>query len=497
MARTRRGNGQGSLFKRTPRGCWIASWYDHDGKRKERSTRTTDKASAERILRKLVSDAALRTDGVIDARAEAVCKQGQRPIAEHMADFERWLHSKGNTSKHVAHMVACLKRMVSMIQVETLPALTPAAVLDAVGQRHDDGVSARTCNMDLRAVKSFTRWAVRDGRLTVDPLVGLPTLNESTDRRRQRRPLNADELALLIDAAQRGPVYRRMSGPDRAMLYRLATGTGFRAGEIASLTPASFDLDADPPTVTVRAAYSKHRRDDLQPIRNDLADVLRGWLAGRPADRPVFDMPDKLARVVRADLRRARARWIRSAPEPAERRERLKSDFLAVTDAQGRVVDFHALRATYITLLVKGGAPMKVAQDLARHSDPKLTMNVYTMLGIHDLTGALDSLPGETPSVRDDEPMRATGTCDAMPAESGSADPRSRLRSSSANPHHPAQRSASHREDGPLPFDARKSLRGADQRSSARSGAAARGNAPRRTRTFNPLIKSQLLCQLS
>jgi hypothetical protein len=44
-----------------------------------------------------------------------------------------------------------------------------------------------------------------------------------------------------------------------------------------------------------------------------------------------------------------------------------------------------------------------VAQELARHSDPKLTMNVSTKLGIHDLSGALESLPGV-------EQMRRTGT---------------------------------------------------------------------------------------
>ncbi len=56
MAKKRqRGNRQGSLYQRNNRGCWIAAWFDHDGKRRERSTRTTDKAAAERILRKRVA----------------------------------------------------------------------------------------------------------------------------------------------------------------------------------------------------------------------------------------------------------------------------------------------------------------------------------------------------------------------------------------------------------------------------------------------------------
>ena len=98
-------------------------------------------------------------------------------------------------------------------------------------------------------------------------------------------------------------------------------------------------------------------------------------------------MPEKLPPMVRADMRRARSSWIKAAADRTERRERRRSDFLAYIDGDGRVVDFHALRATYITMLVRSGASVKEAQELARHSDPKLTMNVYTKLGISTGTG--------------------------------------------------------------------------------------------------------------
>lgn len=37
--------------------------------------------------------------------------------------------------------------------------------------------------------------------------------------------------------------------------------------------------------------------------------------------------------------------------------------------------------------------PAKVAQELARHSDPRLTLGVYAKCGIHDLDSALSKLP--------------------------------------------------------------------------------------------------------
>ena len=45
--------------------------------------------------------------------------------------------------------------------------------------------------------------------------------------------------------------------------------------------PASFDLAADVPTVTLEAAYSKHRREDVLPLHPDLAARLRQWLSER------------------------------------------------------------------------------------------------------------------------------------------------------------------------------------------------------------------------
>lgn len=41
--------------------------------------------------------------------------------------------------------------------------------------------------------------------------------------------------------------------------------------ELASLTESSFDFDTDNPTVTVAAAYSKHRREDVLPLHPTLA----------------------------------------------------------------------------------------------------------------------------------------------------------------------------------------------------------------------------------
>jgi len=81
-----------------------------------------------------------------------------------------------------------------------------------------------------------------------------------------RQALEPDELWRLLQVTRNGPKRFGMTGPQRAMLYRVVVETGLRAGELRSLTVSSFDLGNC--TVTVPAAYSKHRRQDTLALGN-------------------------------------------------------------------------------------------------------------------------------------------------------------------------------------------------------------------------------------
>ena len=54
---------------------------------------------------------------------------------------------------------------------------------------------------------------------------------------------------------------------------------------------------------------------------------------------------------------------------------------------------------TYVSGIVAGGASVKTAQELARHSSPTLTIGRYSHARLHDLQGALDALPSATPTL--------------------------------------------------------------------------------------------------
>lgn len=380
-----------SRDRKRPGASWYITFVNEHGRR-QTVKGCPDKAATEAMARKLESEAELRRRGVIDPKADHLANHEARTLVDHLNDFHNFLVGKGTTVKHADLTRNRVARLIDLARARHVSDMVPSRVQASLRTVRDTGVSLRSVHHYTRAAKAFSRWLWRDGRARDDALAHLTSPNPDADRRHERRALTPGEATRLIEAAVHGPVVEGLNGTDRAMLYRLAMGTGFRAGELGSLTPECFDLDGNPPTVTVRAAYSKRRRDDEQPIRTDLANILRSWLASKAPRKPVFgELSKYTSRMMQRDL---------------------KAAGVAYKDASDRFADFHALRHTYISALAMSGAPVKVVQSLARHSTPTLTLGTYAHVGVFDQTAALDALPDLTPSTPDSEVqlLAATGT---------------------------------------------------------------------------------------
>ena len=73
---------------------------------------------------------------------------------------------------------------------------------------------------------------------------------------------------------------------------------------------------------------------------------------------------------------------------------RKRSDFLEYEDDNNRFADFHSNRHMFITNLERAGVSPRTAQTLARHSDIRLTMGIYTHIELSDQAAAIRTLPG-------------------------------------------------------------------------------------------------------
>jgi len=355
---------------------WYYRWVDGDGVKRE-AAGCSDRRATEEMARTAEAEAAKIRSGTIDPRDLAYAAHERRTLADHLADFRKSLEDKGSSTKHASVTANRAGRVLTLAKARRIADLSPSKTLDALATLRrpvgsgGEGLSIETVNHHVRAVKSFSRWLWKDKRAREHALAHLATSNPESDRRRKRRVLTPDEAGRLILATSASRDLMGMSGPDRAMAYLIALGTGFRSEEIRSLTPEAFDLAAQPPTATVSSAYTKNGKEAVQPLPPALADRLRPWLPTREAGRPVLPLPDRTAEMLRVDLEAAGIAY----------------------ETPAGVVDFHALRGSYISHVVSSGASVKTAQTLARHSTPSLTIGIYAKASTDDIAGAMDRLP--------------------------------------------------------------------------------------------------------
>lgn len=374
---------------------WWGKYRGADGK-EVRVALSDNKKTAARELAKLVEAAENEAKGLVDHYTP----HRLRPLAEHLDDWLGVLLARGASAKYATMKSSRLRQLFAgprckFARLSDLSASKVELQL-ADWRREHRRFGIRTSNHYLSAAKAFTRWLVRDRRLETDPFAGLEGGNVDLDIRMGRRELADDEITWLLRATRHGPVRRRLPGPEREVLYLTALHTGLRASELASLTPESFDLDGTPATVTVEAAYSKHRRRDVQPLHPQYVALVRPWLAAKPAGQPLW--PGKWASgfeggvMLAADLFAAKELWAREGGTIAERDRRMASEFLSFADSRGLRADFHALRHSYVSRVVRGGASPKEAQALARHSTITLTMDFYAHTEIAEAARALQKM---------------------------------------------------------------------------------------------------------
>ena len=398
----RRSNGQGTLFKKTEGGPWIASWYDHNGKRRERSTRTTDRRAAERILAKNIADTALRRDGVIDARKDRFAVENRKPLIEHIDAYLDHCRHVGHADKQIKEKIRNFDRLQKDVGVNRLSDLTATILENHLRNLKDKGLSARSINFCRQIAVAFANWCQKTGRVESNPLTVVPKLDENKDRRRIRRPLTDEELARLLDTTE---------PKGRKAWYMAAAWAGLRKGDLQRLTWADIDFETN--IITIRDG--KANRVDIVPMHGQLAEELKHRRDQAKALPKAKVFPETVSNQTRlrdflaAGL--AREEIVTDAdgkPIIIGKRKKRPKTRIVTEDAEGRVVDLHAMRTTLGTNLARAGIAPQVAQKIMRHADYKTTLKYYTVLGISDTTKAINQLSGIEGPKRE----AATGTYD-------------------------------------------------------------------------------------
>ena len=158
-------------------------------------------------------------------------------------------------------------------------------------------------------------------------------------------------------------------------MYWTALTTGYRAKELASLRASDLRLqeEGEGGKLTLDGKFTKNGEKAEQYIPSGLTQELYDSVSKAEArtqyelayqqNGKTWESPDDYLLYVPSHT----ARTFKAALERAG---------VPVETEKGKL-DFHALRTTFVTALLHSGATVKDAQALARHSDPRITMNAY------------------------------------------------------------------------------------------------------------------------
>ena len=245
--------------------------------------------------------------------------------------------------------VRLFSQWVQRLRVEEPSAVTRTMVRRYVAALSTREFARRSIARKAAALRRYFGWAVAEGLVTTDPTIGLQV---SSGPGRLPRVLDRRELGEMLDGPTPDdePDWRRRR--DDAVL-EILYGSGVRVSELCTLQLDQVALDDG--HLSVWGKGSKARR---VPLSEPAVAALRRWITIRhdvlpPEAGAVLFGNERGKPLTPRDVRRI---LDRRSPTPTHP---------------------HALRHTFATHLLDGGADLRAVQELLGHSDVATTQR-YT-----------------------------------------------------------------------------------------------------------------------
>ena len=227
-----------------------------------------------------------------------------------------------------------------------------------VAAEHRRGLSPKSLQRRLSAVRSFYRWLLKNGRIAASPAAAIRAPKAP---RKLPQVLDPDEAKVLVEVPTDVPLGLR----DRALL-ELFYSSGLRLSELCALRWR--DLDLDDGLVTVLGKGNKQRS---VPVGSHARNALTAWRAdtGAGNDAPVF--PGRHGPIT-------------------PRAVQLRLRQLAQRQGLFKRVHPHLLRHSFASHVLESSGDLRGVQEMLGHADIATTQ-IYTHLDFQHLAKVYDA----------------------------------------------------------------------------------------------------------
>ena len=317
----------------------------------------TDKQVAYSRLQKMVAEEEKTADGILPSHS--IRSTAKTLLTELLKEYLERLQKLNRSKPHIRNNRDRIGQLIDECRWRYVKDVAP----ESFEAWRDDHLhlAPKTLNDYLSLANTFFNWLVKYDRLNKNPLLRVTTLERQMVK--PRRAFSDREFNNLVSVAP----------PRRRIVYLLAAYTGLRRGELKQLRWGDLKIQGDEAWLAVRASTTKNRKSANMPLRREIVQELL-------AIKPEYSKPEYLMLKCKVP-----------------KMERFKKDLqlagVKYVDQEGRVADFHSLRHTFATNLSKSGVTPRIAMEMMRHSDMKLTMKTYTDVSQLPVTEALNKLP--------------------------------------------------------------------------------------------------------
>lgn len=231
-----------------------------------------------------------------------------------------------------------------------------------VAWRHRSGLSGRSIQRNLSAVRAFYHYLMREGKTQLNPVLGIVTPKSP---RSLPHTLDVDQVGRLLEI----PLENTLACRDRAIM-ELMYSSGLRLAELVSLDIASVDLHDE----TVRV-LGKGNKERIVPVGRFACTALQTWLDERVK---LSEQVDEPALFISRRGQRLTSRAVQLRMREWSVRQGLEGS-----------VHPHQLRHSFASHLLESSGDLRAVQELLGHADIATTQ-IYTHLDFQHLAKVYD-----------------------------------------------------------------------------------------------------------
>lgn len=283
-------------------------------------------------------------------------------IAEYLQNFKRYLLTEKNSSHHtINNYFADLDNFLSFMeghsniargnfQVENLTYVSVRAFLSNLLV---NGYSKKTVARKLAALKSFYKYLAREGIVTVNPLINIPTPKADKKLPKFLYPQEIEDLLNITDV-------KTPKGVRDNAIFEVLYASGIRISELVNLDCEDVDIE-----LGYAKVFGKGNKERIVPLGNYAIDAIKCYIT---EDRPNLTSENEKALFVNLRGKRITDRGVRDLLDKYQKQLSLRIK-----------ISPHTFRHTFATHLLEGGADLRAVQDFLGHSRLSTTQ-IYTHL---------------------------------------------------------------------------------------------------------------------